>query len=311
MQMARKAIYEYYWLRPENALWRARDFQIMENIPFEPPTLDFGAGDGAVSFIRAGGRLAPHYDAFSETLDTSKFFFGADVYDQFHDVSGDIVAKEADYKIDVAFDLKDNLLAKARKMNFYKKIVVGNGNEKLPFSDGEFRTVFSNIVYWLADPLSVMRELARVTMPGGKLVLFLPSDHLADYSFYNKYYLGKGKPSSMKFLELLDMGRLANNIKISRSSSGWEDIFGRCGLDVAARHNHISGALVRLWDIGLRPFSPFMIQMANALSREERVKIKQRWVDETYDLFEGFLKIQGDLERAEPTAFFLFVLNKR
>lgn len=309
-QSVLRALYEYYWLRPENALWRARDFQVMEDIPFEPPILDFGAGDGAVSFIRAGGRLAPHYDAFSETLDTSKFFFGADVYDQFHGVSGDIVAKEADYKIDVAFDQKENLLAKARKMNFYRKIVVGNGNEKLPFIDEEFRTIFSNIVYWLADPLKVMRELARITMPGGKLVLFLPSNHLADYSFYNRYYLGKGRPSSMKFLELLDMGRLANNIKISRSASGWEDIFGRCGLDVAARHNHISGALVRLWDIGLRPFSPFMIQMANTLSRDERAKIKRRWVDETHRLFEGFLKIQPDLERAEPATFFLFVLSK-
>ena len=100
-------------------------------------------------------------------------------------------------------------------------------------------------------------------------------------------------------------------IKISRSASGWEEVFSRCGLDVAVRHNHISGTLVRLWDIGLRPFSPFMIQMANTLSRDERARIKQRWVDETYDLFEGFLKIQSDLESTEPAAFFLFVLSKR
>lgn len=305
-----RSIYEYYWLRPENALWRARDFQVMADIDFEGPSLDFGAGDGAVSFLRAGGRLAPHYDAFSESLDTSQFFSGADVYDQFHDVSGEIVAKPADYQMDVAFDLKDNLLAKARKMNFYRKIVSGDGNAKLPFADNEFRTVFSNIVYWLQDPHHAIAELARILAPGGKLVLFLPSDHLADYSFFNKYYLGNGKPEALKFLQILDMGRVANNIKVSKSAAAWEEIFSAAGLSVVVRRNHICGALVRLWDIGLRPFSPFMIQMANRLPAAERAEAKRRWVEETYPLFEGFLGLQPDLEKQEPTAFFMYVVTK-
>jgi len=297
-------------MRPENALWRARDFQVMEDVIFEGPTLDFGAGDGAISFLRAGGVLSPHYDAFSETTDTSGFFAGDDVYNQFHGVSCDVVATAPGYQIDVAFDLKRNLLAKAERLDLYKRIVVGDGNGRLPFDDGAFRTVFSNIVYWLNDPLGVMAELSRVTAPGGRLVLFLPSDRLADYSFYNKYYLQKGKPAATKFLQLLDMGRLANNIKISKSAEEWERIFDGAGLKVLVRRNHISGAMVRLWDIGLRPFSPFMIQMANALEMEARAAAKSRWVNETFELFEGFLKLQPDLEREEPTAFFMYVLQK-
>lgn len=305
-----RSIYEYYWMRPENALWRARDFQVMEDVVFEGPTLDFGAGDGAISFLRAGGVLSPHYDAFSETMDTSGFFAGEDVYNQFHGVSRDVVAKMPDYQIDVAFDLKENLLAKAARLNLYKRIVVGDGNGRLPFDEGEFRTVFSNIVYWLNDPVRVIEELARITMPGGRLVLFLPSDRLADYSFYNKYYLQKGKPAATKFLELLDMGRLGNNIKISKSAEEWEGIFEAAGLDVLVRRNHISGAMVRLWDVGLRPFSPFMIQMANALEKEARAAAKARWVSETFELFDGFLRLQSDLEQEEPTAFFMYVLQK-
>lgn len=306
-----KSIYEYYWMRPENALWRARDFQVMEDVVFTGPSLDFGAGDGAVSFLRAGGRLMPHYDAFSETLDTSRFFKGEDVYDQFNDISGEIVAEPAKYQIDVAFDLKENLLAKARKMDLYKKIVVGDGNQPLPFESEEFNTVFSNIVYWLNDPNKVMAELARVTRKGGQIVLFLPSDHLADYSFFNNYYLAKEKPLSTAFLSILDMGRLANNIKISKSAAAWEEIFDSVGLDLIVRRQHISGALVRLWDIGLRPFSPFMIEMANSLTPEKRSQVKRRWVDETYDLFTGFLALQPELEKEEPTAFFMYVLRKR
>jgi SAM-dependent methyltransferase len=305
-----KAIYEYYWMRPENAIWRARDFQVMEDVTFRGRSLDFGAGDGAISFLRAQGRLMPHYDAFSETLDTSRFFSGDDVYDQFHDVSGEIVSENASYKIDVAFDLKKNLLAKAKKMDIYKSIVVGDGNHALPFENEEFDTVFSNIVYWLNNPDRVIAELARITSKGGQIVLFLPSDHLADYSFFNTHYLAKGKPVAMKFLSILDMGRLANNIKIARSADNWENIFEKAGLDLVVRRQHISGAMVRLWDIGLRPFSPFMIEMANALTQEKRMMIKRRWVDETYELFSGFLALQPQLEEEEPTAFFLYVLSK-
>src|SRR5262249_37011678 len=112
-------------MRPENALWRARDFQVMEDVRFERPILDFGAGDGAVSFLRAGGRLAPHYDAFSETIDTTRFFDGADIYDQCSDRADQVVLKEPSYRIDVAFDRKTNLLAKAGKLKFYDRTVVG------------------------------------------------------------------------------------------------------------------------------------------------------------------------------------------
>ena len=305
-----KPIYEYYWLRPENALWRARDFQIMADVEFERPSLDFGAGDGAVSFLRAGGRLAPRYDAFTETLDTSKFFAGADVYDQFHDVEGQIIAKPANYTIDVGFDLKANLAAKARKLNFYGDLVIGDGNDALPFANAQFRTIFSNIVYWLRDPVQVMSELSRITAPDGKLVLYLPSDRLADYSFYNKHYMTAGQPAAMQFLQILDMGRLANNIKIARSAEPWEEVFANAGLQVLVRRNHISGALVRLWDVGLRPFSPFLIDMANRLAESARDDVKRRWVDETYPLFEGFLNVQPLLEAEEPPAFYLYILGK-
>ena len=253
--------------------------------------------------------MSPHYDAFSETTDTSNFFSGADIYDQFNNLSSDVVQEKANYRINVGFDLKANLLAKAGKLDFYDQIVVGNGNDPLPFSDGQFKTVFSNILYWLKDPLGAMQELSRITESGGKIVLTVPSDQLSSYSFYKKYFLEKGRPAATKFLELLDFGRLANNIKVSKSGDEWENIFAQCGLDVATRRNYISGALARLWDIGLRPFSPFMIEMANKMEREERAAIKARWVDETYELFKGFLDVQADLEKEEPTAFFMFVLT--
>jgi len=305
-----RAIYEYYWLRPENALWRARDFQLLDSVELTEPCLDFGAGDGAFSFIRAGGEFSLEHDAFSEIRDTSKFYEGGDIYDQTSKEIELLIRKNASYKIDTAFDVKENLLAKAKKLNFYNHEVKGDGNKRLPFEDQQFQTIFSNIIYWLTDPLSVTVELCRVLRNSGKIVLLVPSENLANYSFYKKYFLDQGGPESLSFLKMLDFGRIERNIKISRDSNGWEEIFKLAGMKTIERKSYISGALVRLWDVGLRPFSPFLVEMANHLDPISRAKIKKRWVDETYPLFSGFLSSQETIEKGEPNAFFLYVLEK-
>ncbi|NVJ91183.1 MAG: hypothetical protein HWE34_05975 [Methylocystaceae bacterium] len=40
---------------------------------------------------------------------------------------------------------------------------------------------------------------------------------------------------------------------------------------------YLSRQTLNIWDIGLRPFSPYMIKMANTLSRTDRFNIKQKW----------------------------------
>ena len=56
-----------YWLRPETALWRSIDVEVMKNFEFESPSLDMGCGDGMFSFLRAGGSFDLNFDVFRST----------------------------------------------------------------------------------------------------------------------------------------------------------------------------------------------------------------------------------------------------
>jgi len=304
-----KAFYEYYWLRPENGIWRARDASFINKFKFKGKILDFGSGDGAISFLMAGGRFHQSYDAFSEVVDTSKFYDGIDIYDSEKNREENIILKNANYKVDIGFDLKEGLIKKSEKLNFYQKLVKGDGNFDLPFNDCEFDTIFSNIFYWLNDPYFTIRELKRILSSNGELILLLPDENLSNYSLYNNFYVKEGMPKSRDYLKKIDMGRLGNNIKIAKSESEWNDLFSWAGLRVVDHFSYISGSLVRAWDVGLRPISPYLIEMSNAIEKTHRMELKKRWINETFDIFKGFYQEQEGLEKTEPPAFHIYALS--
>ncbi len=185
-----KELLNSYWLRPETALWRSIDINIMSDFEFISPSLDIGCGDAIFSFIRAGGKLDIQFDAFSSLKNIDKFFENVDVYDSFQNIDNvDIIAKESKYKIDVAFDHKKNLLKKAALLNIHKKFVVGDANQRLPFENETFVSIFSNIIYWLDNPENVFKEIHRILKKKGKCSVMLPNKSFIDYSFYNTYFV--------------------------------------------------------------------------------------------------------------------------
>lgn len=155
-----------YWLRPETALWRTLDVESMKDFQFASPSLDLGCGDGNFSFLRAGGTFSESFDAFMQVGNLEHFFDNADVYDYYEEPGNTESARgiclPPKYTIDVGLDHKATLLNKARKLNLYRELVEADANQKLPFEDESFQTVFSNIIYWLNDPLAVFREIARI-----------------------------------------------------------------------------------------------------------------------------------------------------
>lgn len=102
-----------YWLRPETALWRELDIRAMRQFEFTSPSLDLGCGDGMFSFIRAGGTVSNQFDAFRSVANLDKYFENVDIYDAYEKNEPSIVVKPPGYKIEVAFDHKENLLKKA------------------------------------------------------------------------------------------------------------------------------------------------------------------------------------------------------
>ncbi len=119
-----------YWLRPETAVWRARDCARLEHLAIEAPSLDFGCGDGMFSFLCFGkGALAPGYDAYYDVAHTAEFFSDKDVYD-FHAEHDRLrIAKTPEMSFTYGLDHKENLLAKAKRLNFYGELICADGND--------------------------------------------------------------------------------------------------------------------------------------------------------------------------------------
>lgn len=299
-----------FWLRPETALWRAVDVMVMEELEFNSPVLDLGCGDGIFSFIRAGGEFDISYDMFQSVSNVDNFFNNIDVYNYYDEnkIHPNIIKKPR-YLIDVGLDHKEALLNKSSKLGLYKKLVQHDANKQLPFEDNSFKTIFSNIIYWLEDPKQVLKECQRILMPGGKLIIMLPNETFLNYSFFYRLYL-QTQNNEWKWLEKIDRGRVADNIKHAYSNEKWEEIFNEAELKVISHKQHLSKTIIEAWDIGLRPLFPVLYKMVSKLDDDSRHEIKREWISLVYDLIEPMCKEEWVTDKEFPPAFHNYVLTK-
>jgi ubiquinone/menaquinone biosynthesis C-methylase UbiE len=298
-----------YWLRPETALWRELDIRAMKSFNFGDNSLDIGCGDGLFSFIRAGGRFDPRFDAFRLMTGLDKFFEKIDVFDAFSEMKSPVVVDLPKYKIDCGFDHKDNLLKKAGQLGLYSSLKQGDANQSLPFQTESFSSIFSNIVYWLHDPHAVLMEISRILRPNGRVCLMLPNKTLPEFSFYNQLYVKTGD-QNWAFLEKLDRGRFSDNIRQSRSQRTWEQMFKVAGLRVVEHKSHLSKTVIQIWDIGLRPMFPVLYRMANAIPPDEFLGIKHEWISTMRQFLGPLIDLDGSLTQGKEPAFHCYILEK-
>jgi SAM-dependent methyltransferase len=296
------SLLEYFWLRPETAVWRALDFAALDGIEFRRPSLDLGCGDGAFSFMRAGGRYSLSYDFSSMTTNRDQFFDNKDIYDHFEPGKvSDVVDVPPQYKIDVGLDHKPSLLQKARLTSLYDKTVACDANAYLPFARESFATVYSNILYWLDDYPNTLSEIARLLKPGGRCIVQVPTDRFQDFSFYQQLYVKTNDPK-WEWLKLLDRGR-SENIRNCMSQREWTAKFEAAGLAVEFCKAYLPKLVIQAWDIGLRPISPLLIEMADASAPEKRLEIKKKWITTLLPMLAPLCDI-SDVDNG----FFLFSL---
>ncbi len=75
----------------------------------------------------------------------------------------------------VAVDLADDALAKIRERGL-EAVKADFENDALPFADGTFDvTMCLDVLEHVFDPSSLLAEIARVTAPGGRVVLAVPN----------------------------------------------------------------------------------------------------------------------------------------
>ena len=292
-----------YWVRPETAFWRTLDVLQMKSIKFKKPIIDIGCGDGSFSFTNFGGKVNSAFDVYRSIKNTSGFFKGVDIHNQNMQIKPKILHKTK-MKIDVGLDWKINLLKKANELKLYEKLIQHDSNNPLPFENEEFETIFSNAFYWINDIESLLKEAKRICTESGKIVIFVPDQKFKDSLIYNQFLKG-----GYTWAKILDRG-IYKNTKHCYTLSRWKTIFSNVGLKIEHHSNYATEKLTKIWSIGMRPYSPFIIEMANTLKLSERTKIKKRVVSEIFPILRSYLDFELN-NVGKNNCFHMFVLTKK
>ena len=267
----------FFWLRPENALLvalRAEAYARTLPLMGDGPAADVSCGDGVFTFITSGGRLTPESDMFrSVRMDAA---FRDEKYDAFDHFSperyGVSVAQPAPIGFALGTDWKDTLLAKAKVLGFYERLLQHDNNRPLPLEDASFAYVYSNSAYWVDNFEAHLRDLVRITRPGGHLVFEMKHSRLLERGVAQwAGFMGE------RAVEVLDAGRAAT-WKGLRSIEDLRSILGSLDGTRVVEFSPIYGGLpVRMWDVGLRPLFTPLARLANGVSEELRAEAKAEW----------------------------------
>lgn len=295
----------YVWLRPENALWRSLNCQSLEGLTFEEPSLDLSCGDGLFSFLLAGGDFDITFDKFEGTADLDKYYENEDIYNAAPDEYDPEISQRPDYTMTVGTDWKPLQLEKARELDFYDELIEHDNNERLPFEDDRFKTVFTNSAYWVENLDFHLSEINRVLHPDGKAIFVLktPESHnLMDTVESHRELLGEN------LVEIIDRGR-KNNKRHLYHDEGWSNRLNKAELDIQDRQPTVSSWHAAMWDIGLRPIAPQLIKMAQTLPQEARNEIKFEWLDVWEELLAPFDEPSFDLNRDRRPAEIIYLTS--
>ncbi len=290
------------WLRPESALWDAIASSVLAPLNLRGPALDLGCGNGLFSFLTAGGRFSPDYDGYRNVRADAEE--GEDLYDAF--VAGPLsewIVQQPAYRFHCALDAKPNLLRQAAALGFYGETVVANANQRLPFPDEAFHTVFSNMLYWLDSPESVLRDLWRILRQGGRAVLCVPDPRFLE-SCPSYAWRARGSEA----LRLLNRGRF-ESVRWTASSEDLEALAARAGFSVASDVTYLAPLTLKTWDIGLRPLAPVLLKMVGKLADPERLAIKMEWVDVLRPFLQELYEMDRDYRG--PGGFHCVQMEKR
>ena len=293
-QERRRRFISAYWLRPENALWMILRSDALSKAAMRGPCIDLCCGDGVFSFLHAGGRFAPEFDVFHgvgrlDQIDSEN----ADIFDYVDDEYQPSITTPPAYRIECGTDHKDNLIAKAARLDLYNRLVRTDHNDALPFDADSFETVYCNAVYWIERIDTFLGEIRRVTRPGGTVIFQVKLDHIHDCTLRrHRDQLGD------RWLDIIDRGRAESWPSLCDRST-WERRFKSAGLEIVRETPFVTRTHAHIWDIGLRPIAPMLIKTMAAIHPHLRREIKRDWVDLFCRLLEPFCKPDLDLFTAD------------
>jgi SAM-dependent methyltransferase len=289
------------WLRPENVPWEMHANAVISPYLLENcRKMEIGTGNGYTTFYYLGGKFKKEYDWYFNT-NTTNFWDNKDIFDasNVEDIARYIETPAKD-KLEIVTDLKDTLIDQAQQLGIAKKALVQDGNAEIKFDGVDL--VFSNMLYWLEDPFKAIKEIADSLPEGGRLVTVCPNPRYLDYCrSYNKESLA---------WTLINRGR-ADTLKMVIEPEEFEKkVQLETDFSLEKTSLYLGKTTMNVWDIGLRPISPYLIRMANALKPEERFEIKQDWCEAAKPIVSEV--VQEELRMGkEEGAYNFFLLEKK
>lgn len=195
-----------YWFAPPVALWRAIEMRVLARESLPRPILDLGCGDGLIA----------------QAL--------------FKD----------DLPIEVGFDPWFAQVRKAPESRAYRTVQQAMG-DAMPYPDESFNTVLSNSVLEHIPALEpVLREVARVLKPGGRLVTTVPSDAFRRLLWGYRNRAARGDNAGAEaYAQAVD--RWLEHYRYP-SPEGWETLLQEAGLQLARAVYYIPAEVEALWD---------------------------------------------------------------
>jgi len=267
---------------------------------------EFGCGTGTLSYVMAGGRVLD-YDDYMNVSHLISYSKGADIYNSKPVIKPTLDASGLRYTFAYGIDHKEGLIDKADQLNgFYEHTLLHDLNKPLPLEDDSLDWGFSNVLYWLKDVSKVLKGWARVLKKSGLLYLFVPNQH-----FKSKAWLYYKSPhqGDTAYLNYFERG-YNSLIHHFYSQKQWGTLFKKSGYRILTHQSYLSNPVMEIWNIGLRPISPLLIEMASRLAPGERNATKLKWIKFFRDFFMPVLENERAHKRAEKDcAFHFFILE--
>jgi hypothetical protein len=73
---------------------------------------------------------------------------------------------------------------------------------------------------------------------------------------------------------------------------------------------HLSKPIVQIWDIGMRPIFPLLLECMNSLEQEKKMELKEKWIATITDFVRPLTNLDSDLIAAYGAGFHCFQLRK-
>jgi len=333
------------WLRPACALHKSLEMKHMSRfLPFVEPAADLGCGDGTHSAMICGARFHEDFDMYLSiqemSHDSSKkdkdgiHFENAEKEDEYYK-GGDpyLYFKKEAYEGKIKFeaepknrfawgcDLAETLVEKAKLLGLYDKVDVANLCEPLDVPANHFKTVYSNVSYWMDNKEQLFREQHRILTDDGVSLMMAQDpiihNEIALMAIVRNNLESLGLKEVPKWAQEVDRGRIAQTKDKLLNPQQWNELFEKTGFEMIYFGQYLSRDAYWQYDMDLRETFPADSKLAQRLLKQgpDGARLRREWkrdrIDHFFKKWQQFYQDPGGWQKEMPRTRNFFAIKKK